>query len=150
MHDSKMIAEVAPPGCCAIWNVSGRRIATPLAPPSPGSTPMITPSTMPANISIRLNHESATPKPPIRFWISCMELRPSLAVAEERFDRSLGQRQQEPHLEHQEEDQHRPDAYREDLCEAVLAQVPHEERDEDRGSLVDPERIEGILDEEHV
>ena len=53
-----MIAEVG-----GIVNVSGSRIATPFAPPSPGSTPMITPSTTPTNISIRLNGVSATLKP---------------------------------------------------------------------------------------
>ena len=67
-----MMADVVPPGCCAIENVSGNRIATPFAPPKPGNTPMITPSTMPANISIRLNHESATAKPPRRELISCI------------------------------------------------------------------------------
>ena len=40
-----MMAEVG-----GMLKVSGRRIATPLAPPRPGSTPMITPSTMPTNI----------------------------------------------------------------------------------------------------
>ena len=39
-----MIAEVGD-----MLNVSGSRIATPLAPPRPGSTPMITPSTMPTD-----------------------------------------------------------------------------------------------------
>jgi len=72
MHDSRMMAEVCPPGCCAMENVSGSRIATPLAPPRPGSTPMMTPSVMPASISRTLNQESATWKPPIRDWISCM------------------------------------------------------------------------------
>ena len=49
MHDSMMIAEVG-----VIENVSGSRIATPLAPPSPGSTPMITPSMIPTIIRRRL------------------------------------------------------------------------------------------------
>ena len=53
-----MIAEVG-----GIVNVSGSRIATPLAPPRPGSTPMITPSTMPIIISSRLNGVSTTAKP---------------------------------------------------------------------------------------
>jgi len=34
---------VVPPGDCAIEKVSGSRMATPFAPPRPGSTPMITP-----------------------------------------------------------------------------------------------------------
>ncbi len=42
------------PEVCDIVNVSGSRMATPLAPPSPGSTPMITPSTTPTIISMRL------------------------------------------------------------------------------------------------
>ena len=45
-----MIAEVGD-----IENVSGSRIATPLAPPRPGSTPMITPSRIPITITSRLN-----------------------------------------------------------------------------------------------
>jgi hypothetical protein len=49
MQDSMMIAEVGD-----IENVSGSRIATPLAPPSPGRTPMMTPSMIPTSITIRL------------------------------------------------------------------------------------------------
>jgi hypothetical protein len=44
-------------------NVSGRRMATPLAPPSPGSTPMMTPSTIPTIITMMLKGCSATAKP---------------------------------------------------------------------------------------
>ena len=40
-----MIAEVG-----GMLKVSGSRMATPLAPPSPGSTPMITPSMMPISM----------------------------------------------------------------------------------------------------
>src|SRR5690242_14056873 len=135
MHDSRMMAEVCPPGCCAIEKVSGRRIATPLAPPRPGSTPMITPSTMPASMSIRLNHDRATAKPPISEFISCM--RPPSGEAEGRFERTLGQRHLEPHLEHEEEHHHGADAHRRDLRPAVLAEGAHEERDEDRRGDVD-------------
>ena len=53
-----MIAEVGD-----IEKVSGNRMATPLAPPSPGSTPMSTPSTMPRNITPMLKGCSATAKP---------------------------------------------------------------------------------------
>jgi hypothetical protein len=65
MHDSMMIAEVG-----GIENVSGRRIATPFAPPRPGSTPISTPRMTPTNISIRLNGVSATPNPCINEVIS--------------------------------------------------------------------------------
>src|SRR5258706_193429 len=108
-----MIAEVALPGCCPMVNVSGRRIATPLAPPRPGSTPMITPRMMPASISARLNHDSATANPPISNWSSCIAA--PLVEPEERFERALGQRDAEPDLEHQEECHHRPDTHRDDL-----------------------------------
>ena len=43
--------------------VSGSRMAMPFAPPSPGSTPMITPSVTPMNINSRLNGVSATENP---------------------------------------------------------------------------------------
>ena len=53
-----MIAEVGD-----MENVSGSRIATPLAPPRPGSTPMMTPSMMPTSITRRLNGWMTTAKP---------------------------------------------------------------------------------------
>src|SRR3990172_4913301 len=65
MHDSMMIAEVG-----GIVKVRGSRIATPLAPPRPGRTPMMTPSRMPTIIKATLYQESATLKPPIRELIS--------------------------------------------------------------------------------
>ena len=56
-----MIAEVG-----FMLNVSGNRIATPLAPPNPGSTPMITPNKMPKNMSPILTGERATANPCIK------------------------------------------------------------------------------------
>ena len=53
-----MIADVG-----GIENVSGSRMATPLAPPRPGSTPMTTPSTMPSTMTMMLKGCSATAKP---------------------------------------------------------------------------------------
>ena len=47
--------------------VSGRRIATPFAPPRPGSTPMMVPSRMPTTAIKRLNGVTATWKPRKRF-----------------------------------------------------------------------------------
>ena len=46
---SRMIAEVG-----GIEKVSGRRIATPFAPPSPGRTPMMVPSVTPITARPRL------------------------------------------------------------------------------------------------
>src|SRR6185436_5109063 len=130
MHDSRMIAEVAPPGCCAIEKVSGSRMATPFAPPRPGSTPMITPRTIPASISATLNHERATANPPIRDWISCIAA--PLVESEGGFEGTLGQRHLEPDLEHHEEGQVRSDGNREDLRPRVFREVAHEEGDEER------------------
>ena len=60
-----MIAEVGD-----IEKVSGSRIATPLAPPRPGSTPMITPSRMPITITPMLNGCRTVAKPCNRLAIS--------------------------------------------------------------------------------
>ena len=73
-----MIAEVG-----GMVNVSGSRIATPFAPPRPGSTPMMTPSTMPIIISRTLNGVRATAKPwnsaPISAMGSARRYRVALA-----------------------------------------------------------------------
>jgi hypothetical protein len=61
MHDSITMAEVGD-----IVKVSGSRIATPLAPPRPGSTPISTPSVMPTNIRPMFMGVSTTAKPCIR------------------------------------------------------------------------------------
>src|SRR6186997_1952235 len=132
MHDNRMIPEVAPPGCWAIVKVSGSRIATPLAPPSPGNTPMITPRMIPASISITLNHDSATAKPPIRDWISSISIQPQCS-----FDRPLDQRHLEPDFEHQEEHRRHADADHRGLQPLVLAQPDHEYRDVDRRGDID-------------
>src|SRR5512132_3022750 len=92
MHDSMMIAEVG-----GIRNVSGRRIATPFAPPSPGSTPMIVPSTTPTTATPRLNGVMATWKP------SQMFSRP-MSVPEPGLEGSLRQRHEEPALEDEEDE----------------------------------------------
>src|SRR6185503_15236972 len=132
----------------AMEKVSGSRIATPLAPPSPGSTPMITPRTIPASISTRLNHESATAKPPNNDWISC--IAGALRVSEERLEGALWQRDLEPDLEGEEEREHHADAHGRDLEPAVLAEDAHVHRDEDRRGHVDAQAVPGVVDERHV
>src|ERR1700730_2007113 len=133
MHESRMIAEVVPPGDCAIEKVSGRRIATPLAPPRPGNTPMITPSTMPTNISARFLKVRATTKPCSSDWTSSI----LLAQAQQGLERALRQRHLEPVFEDQEEDHAVAEADRGDIPPGVLAQPAHEEGDEHRGGDVD-------------
>src|SRR3954467_6367894 len=133
MQESRMMAEVVPPGDCAMEKVSGSRMATPLAPPRPGSTPMITPSTMPTNISPRFLRLRATMKPPARDASSSI----FLAYAQQVLERAFGQRHLEPGLEDEEEHHHRADAHHRPLPPDVLAQPAHEEGDEHRRRDVD-------------
>jgi hypothetical protein len=72
MQLSMMIAEVG-----FMLKVSGSRIATPFAPPRPGSTPISTPSRMPMNMKPMLGSVRATPKPCIKLLISSMAYSPS-------------------------------------------------------------------------
>ena len=65
MHESITMAEVG-----FMLKVSGSKMATPLAPPKPGSTPMSTPSTMPITINIRFMGVETTAKPCNRALIS--------------------------------------------------------------------------------
>src|SRR5512132_1330740 len=103
MHDSMMIADVG-----GIVNVSGSRIATPFAPPRPGSTPISTPSRMPMSMNSRFFHDSATAKPCSRLPMSSNETprRRTLPAAiqglitQQTLDRTLRQRHEEPQLEH--------------------------------------------------
>src|SRR4029453_10378780 len=106
VQESRMIAAVAPPGCCAMPKVSGSRMATPLAPPRPGSTPMITPRITPVNISARFFTVIATAKPCASAWILSTSVQP-----EESFDGALGQRHLEPDLEDEIERHHHADAH---------------------------------------
>src|SRR4051812_17560090 len=141
MQESRMMAEVAPPGVCAMLKVRGSRMATPLAPPSPGSTPMMTPRITPVNISSRLVSDSATAKPCARAWISATSVQP-----EQSFDGTLGQRHQEPALEDQEERHRGAGADGDHLPPGEFAQPAHEEGDEqDRGDVdADPRDRPGI------
>src|SRR5947207_5378920 len=125
MQESRMIAEVVPPGLCAIEKVSGSRMATPFAPPRPGSTPMITPRMMPTNISARFLKLSAMAKPCSSDWISSMMRVHALAHAEQVLERALGQGHLEPQLEDQEKDDAVADAHRGDLPPGVLAEPAH-------------------------
>src|SRR6476620_9952009 len=98
MHESRMIAEVVPPGLWAIENVRGSNIATPFAPPRPGKTPMITPRMTPANMRTRFFSDSAIAKPCSSEFSSSMSIQP-----QGRLKGPLGQRDLEPDLEHEEE-----------------------------------------------
>src|SRR5438128_7444443 len=83
MQDSITMAEVG-----SMVKVSGSRIATPLGPPSPGSTPTKIPSTSPTIISASVFQVSSTAKPCIRRPKASIS-RPGLLAAEGRFKRPL-------------------------------------------------------------
>src|SRR5262245_440340 len=140
MQDSRMIAEVVPPGVCDMLKVSGSRIATPFAPPRPGSTPMMTPRMMPTSISSTFLKLRATRKPPARACSSSISAKTSSSIqTQQRFERALGQRHLEPDLEDQEEHHAVTDADRQHLPPRVLAEPAHEERHEQRRREVDAE-----------
>src|ERR1700754_3089939 len=95
MQDSITIAEVG-----SIVKVSGSRIATPLGPPSPGSTPTKMPSTSPTIISASVFHVSRTAKP----W----SRRPKASIAlisEPGFERALRHQHVEGDVEGDEHDE---------------------------------------------
>src|SRR5689334_12889663 len=132
MQESRMIAVVVPPGDCAIEKVSGSRMATPFAPPRPGSTPMITPRMMPTNMNATFLRLSATTKPCSSASISAMVL----TEAQRRLERPFGQRHQEPDFEDQEEHDARADADGDDFPPRIFSEPAHEEADVDgRGDI---------------
>src|SRR6476659_11269616 len=146
MHDSMIIAEVGD-----IENVNGSRIATPLAPPRPGSTPTITPRMMPTTISTILNGCKTTEKPwsrlPISSNISLSPLtrRPSHGGGpqlrpQKIFERPLRQGHQKPDLEHQKREDRNDHPDRNGHEPVVVAQPLHERNDQQRGRYVDSER----------
>src|SRR5688500_14894012 len=105
MQDSMMIAEVGD-----MLNVSGSRMATPLAPPSPGNTPMSTPRVIPMSMYMTFAGSPRTLKPPInelsastRFSFVRRFARSPGSVAEQVLERSFRQRHEEPELKNQEQ-----------------------------------------------
>src|ERR1700743_3327343 len=82
MQDSITMAEVG-----SMVKVSGSRIATPLGPPRPGSTPTKTPSTRPTIISASVFQVSRTAKPCSSRPKASIGFSPS--IPEGRFERPL-------------------------------------------------------------
>src|SRR5215217_6902602 len=97
MHESITIAEVGD-----IVNVSGSRIATPLAPPRPGSTPISTPSVMPISMRSMFMGVRMTLKPWNKALISFMAF--SVGKEGQRVQHALRQWNLEPHFEHHVEE----------------------------------------------
>src|SRR5512145_2404733 len=148
MHDNMMIAEVGD-----IEKVSGSRIATPLAPPRPGNTPIKTPSVMPTQMRSRLKGSSTTAKP----WNSAATSligrcplgassipRPrhdlGHSITQHRLKRPFGERHQEPFLEGDERDDRHAERHRDRFLERIAAEPPHEQADENRRRDINAEQ----------
>src|SRR5262249_44983470 len=116
MDVRRMIADVG-----GIVKVNGSKIATPFAPPSPGSTPMMVPSTIPITAMTKLKGVTAIWNPRDRF--SSPPMRAS--VPEPSLERALWQGDQKPDLEDEERRQRdrERNQYRRDP--SVPADHPH-------------------------
>src|SRR5690348_168196 len=147
MHDSMMIADVG-----GIVNVSGSRIAMPFAAPRPGSTPMMTPSTMPSSINPMLNGDIATAKPWNRYARSCTrallcgvdvmgEGSRSVSGPPGQIPDALVERHLEPDLEHEKERDDDDDGDQHALHPRVVAEEAHEEGDVDGRRHVNPDEL---------
>src|SRR5919109_2352969 len=124
-----MIAEVG-----GIRNVSGRRMATPFAPPSPGRTPMMVPSVIPSTAISRLKGVMAIWKP----W---MMFSKPMSVTQPGFDGSLRQRHEKPPLEQDEGDDRERDGDAERRYPRMPPHGSHVEPEVQRGGDVEAEEL---------
>src|SRR5882672_2475165 len=137
MHESITIAEVG-----SMVKVSGSRIATPLGPPRPGSTPTKMPSTKPTSISDRILNVSRTWKP----W----SRRPSASMleAEQGLERALGHDDVERDIERDEHGGGEEKARQQRLPPRDLADPAHEAGDEEEARDVQAEPLREEAKEE--
>src|SRR5437660_3010110 len=136
MQDSITIAEVG-----SIVKVSGNRIATPLGPPSPGSTPTKMPSTSPTIIRTSVFHVSRTAKPcssspKASIAWSCRGL-----VAEGRFQRSLRHDDVERDVEGHKHHRGEHDGREQRFPQRDLADQAHEARNQQEARDVESEKL---------
>src|SRR3990170_4741980 len=106
MAARRMMAEVG-----GILKVTGMRMATPFAPPRPGKTPTMVPTKSPATNTAMLNGVRAIPSPISRLDNASMPSSPPGLEPEEILQPPLGQRDQEPLVEHEIARQGEQDAY---------------------------------------
>src|SRR5215469_7913670 len=133
MQDSITIADVG-----SIVKVSGSRIATPLGPPSPGSTPTKMPSTSPTIIRASIFHVSRTAKPCRRRPKASMEL---FLVSEGRFQRPLRHDDVERDIEGHEHQRGEHERRQERFPQRDPADEPHEARDQQKARDIESEEL---------
>src|SRR6185369_10272475 len=133
MQDSITMAEVG-----SIVKVSGSRMATPLGPPRPGSTPTKMPSTSPTIISDSVLKVSRTPKP----WMSSPNASIAWAsITEEGFERPLRHDHVEGDVEGNEHDERENKGDQHRLPPGDAADPSHEAGDQQKARDVEPEPL---------
>src|SRR5690242_7995756 len=135
MQDSITMAEVG-----SMVKVSGSRIATPLGPPSPGSTPTKMPSTSPTIISASVFQVSSTAKPCIRRPKASISRARALA-AEGRFERPLRHDDVKGDVEGDEHRGGEHEGRQQRLPPGDLADEIHEAGDQDEACDIDAEEL---------
>src|SRR6202035_496272 len=141
MQDSITIAEVG-----SMVKVSGSRIATPLGPPSPGSTPTKIPSTRPTIISASVFHVIRTAMPCSSRPKASIEVLSCLArklVAEGRFQRALRHDDVERDIEGHEHRGGEDEGGEQRLPQRDASDHPHEAGDQQEARDIKPEKLRG-------
>src|SRR5271156_2870471 len=135
MHDSITIADVG-----SMVKVSGSRIATPLGPPSPGSTPTKIPSTSPTIIRASVFHVIRTAKPCTSRPKASIENR-SWLVAEGGLERPLRHDDVKRDIEGHEHRAGEHEGGEQGFPERDLADDAHEGCDQKEACDIEPEKL---------
>src|SRR6266481_920482 len=144
MQDSITIAEVG-----SIVKVSGSRIATPLGPPNPGSTPTKMPSTSPTIISSSVFHVSRTAKPCMsRPKASITRVLSIYLIAKGRFERSLRHDDVEGDVEGHEHHGGEHEGGEQRLPQRDLADHAHEARNQEEARDIETEELHGEAEQQ--
>src|SRR5882762_5337215 len=140
MHDSITMVEVA-----STENVSGTRLATPLGPPRPRSTPTKMPTTSPSTIKASVFQVSSTVKP----CNSRVKASIGFALeAEGRFKRPFRHDDIERDLEGEEHQEREHEAGEQRLPQRDTPDPPHEAGNQQEARDVKPEPL-GAEHEQH-
>src|ERR1700682_1103407 len=137
MQDSITMAEVG-----SMVKVSGSRIATPLGPPNPGSTPTKMPSTKPTIIRASVFHVSRTAKPCMsRPKASITRVLSIYLIAKGRFERSLRHDDVEGDVEGHEHHGGEHEGGQQRLPQRDLADHSHEGCDQEETCDIESEKL---------